>query len=51
MEYTELKQEVIKIGLATRYDVICYLVALDIPIKASALHNIAMLVSEGVIAE
>lgn len=51
MSYEELKADVIKIGFTTRYEAICYLVALDIPIKAHILAYIARLVNEDIITE
>lgn len=34
ISYEDMKADVIKMGLKSRYDVICWLVALNMPIKA-----------------
>ena len=49
LSYEEIKADVIKIGLKTKYDVVCYMVALDMPIKAYAINCIERLVKEGII--
>lgn len=50
MSYDELKADVIKMGLASRYDVALYLAALDIPLKPYVISLIERLYKEGIIA-
>jgi hypothetical protein len=51
LEYEELKKDVIEIGLQTRFDVVCYMSALGMPIKAVAISYCQRLLKEGIIKE
>ena len=51
MSYEDIKADVIKMGLKSRYSVICWLVALNMPIKAYALNCIERLVNEGILED
>ena len=51
ISYEDMKADVIKMGLKSRYDVICWLVALNMPIKAYAINCIERLVKEGILED
>ena len=45
MGYDEIKADVIKMGLKNRYEVICWFVALNMPVKAYAINCVERLVN------
>lgn len=49
LSYEEIRADVIKIGLESKYDVVCYFVSIDMPIKAYAINCIERLAKEGII--
>ena len=49
ISYEELRADVIKLGVKTDYEVICYLVAIGVPIKGYILSYISRLTSEAII--
>jgi hypothetical protein len=49
LTYEELRQAVIAIVLTTKYDVVCYMVAVDMPIKAYAINCIERLAKDGLL--
>lgn len=51
ISYEELKADVLKMGLKTRYDVVLYMVGINFPIKAVAIRYIGWLQRDGVIGE
>lgn len=51
ISYEELKENVLKIGLKTRYDIVLYMVEINFPIKAVAIRYISRLKQDGIITE
>lgn len=51
ISYEELKADVLKIGLKTRYDVVLYMVGINFPIKAVAIRYISWLQRDGIITD
>ena len=51
MSYEDIKADVIKMGLKSRYSVICWFVALNMSIKAYALNCVERLVNEGILED
>ena len=51
MSYEDIKADVIKMGLKSRYDVVLWLVTLNMPIKAYAINCIERLVNEGILED
>lgn len=51
ISYEELKENVLKIGLKTRYDVVLYMVGIKFPIKAVAIRYISWLQRDGIITD
>lgn len=51
MGYDEIKADVIKMGLKNRYEVICWFVALNMPVKAYAINCVERLVNQGIIED
>lgn len=51
ISYEELKENVLKIGLKTRYDVVLYMVGINFPIKAVAIRYIGLLQHDGIITD
>ena len=49
ISYEELRADVIKLGVKTDYEVICYLVAIGVPIKGYILNYISRLTREAII--
>ena len=51
ISYEELKENVLKIGLKTRYDVVLYMFGINFPIKAVAIRYIGLLQQDGIITD